>query len=130
VIVARFRLRPSLEFLQWFGLFGAALTWTAQHVVAYGLTVARCGEGGRDWGIPQHTAQLALLALSLVLWLLSQAAAVTILVQTMGVEHQDPPPDGRRHFFAIAAVGGNMLFLTAIILDTVGVVSHTPCGQA
>ena len=128
--VVRFRLSPTIEFLQWFGLFGAALTWTAEHVIAYGVTVARCGAGGRDWGIPEHTTQLVLLALALALWLLSQAAAVTILVRTMSVEHQDPPPDGRRHFFAVAAVGGNMLFLVAIILDTVGAVFHTACGQA
>jgi hypothetical protein len=126
----RFRLSPSLEFLQWFGLFGAALTWTAEHVIGYGLTVARCGEGGRGWGIPLHTSEIVLLVIALAFWLLSQSAAVTILLRTLRVEHQDPPPEGRRQFFAIAAVGGNMLFLAAIILDTVGVVFHTPCGQA
>ena len=105
--VVRFRLRPSLEFLQWFGLFGAALAWTGQHVIGFGLTEARCGEGGRDWGIPLHTSELALLGVALLFWLLSQSAAVTILVRTLRVEHEDPPPDGRRHFFAVAAVAGN-----------------------
>jgi hypothetical protein len=128
--VVRFRLSPSLEFLQWFGLFGAALTWTAEHVAGYWLATARCGEGGRGLGISLHTSQLVLLGIALGFWLLSQAAAVTILLRTMRVEHQDPPPDGRRHFFAVAAVGGNVLFLVAIILDTVGAVFHTACGQA
>ncbi len=128
--VVRFRLSPTLEFLQWFGLVGAALAWTGEHVIGYGLTEARCGEGGRNWGIPLHTSQYALLGLALVFWLLSQAAAVIILMRTMNVDHQAPPPDGRRHFFAVAAVAGNVLFLVAIVLDTVGSVAHTPCGQA
>ncbi len=128
--VVRFRLRPSLEFLQWFGLFGAALAWTGEHVIGYGLTEARCGEGGRGWGIPLHTSHYALLALALLFWLLSQSAAVAILVRTRHLDHQDPPPEGRRHFFAVAAVAGNVLFLVAIVLDVVGSVAHTPCGQA
>jgi hypothetical protein len=128
--VARFRLRPSLEFLQWFGLFGAALAWAGEHVIGFGLTEARCGVGGREWGIPLHTSELALLALALVFWALSEGAAVLILVRTRRLDHQDPPPDGRRHFFAVAAVAGNVLFLVAMLLDTIGAVAHTACGQA
>jgi hypothetical protein len=31
--------RFTPEFLQWFGLFGAALTWTAQLVIGFGVAV-------------------------------------------------------------------------------------------
>ena len=39
------------EILQWFGLFAAALIWTTQLVVGFGLTVARCSAAGMRWGI-------------------------------------------------------------------------------
>jgi hypothetical protein len=126
------RWRPSFsaEFLQWYGLGGAALAWTAQHVIGYGTTVARCGAGGVRFGIDLHTWELATFATALALVVAAEAAAVLTVARTWGVEHDGPPPEGRRHFFALAAMVGNLLFLVIILLSGLSTISFDPCGQA
>jgi hypothetical protein len=116
--------RFTPEFLQWFGLFGAALTWTAQLVIGFGVAVARCGAANAMLGVDVRAWEVALLAAGVALVLLAEAAALTTLRETRAVEYDDPAPDGRRHFFAVAAVLGNLLFLVAIVLSGVGVIAH------
>ena len=41
-----------------------------------------------------------------------------------------PPPEGRRHFFALAASIGNVLFLVIIVLSGTGAIVHEPCMQS
>jgi hypothetical protein len=124
------RPRLSAEFLQWYGLGGAALVWTAQHVIGYGTTVARCGAGGVRFGIDLHTWELATFATALAFVVAAEAAAVVTVARTWGVEHDGPPPEGRRHFFALAAMVGNLLFLVIILLSGLSTISFDPCGQA
>ncbi len=121
---------PRAESLQWYGLFGAALIWTAQLVIGFGLTVARCGAAGARWGIDLHTWELLLMGLGIVVALSAEAAAVSVFLSTREVEHDGPPPLGRRHFFASAAALGNILFFVIILLSGIGVIVHTPCRQA
>jgi hypothetical protein len=116
--------------LQWFGLLGAALAWTAQHVIGIGVTLARCGAGGRNWGLSLQAWELTLMSVTVVLILLSEAAAIRVLLATRELSETDPPPWGRRHFFALAASIGNVLFLVVVVLGTVGVVSQAACRQA
>jgi hypothetical protein len=123
------RLRRA-EGLQWFGLFAAALIWTAQLVVGFGLTVARCGAGGMGWGIDLHTWELLLMAIGIVVTLGAEAAALSVFLSTRDVPHDGSPPDGRRHFFASAAALGNVLFFVIILLSGIGVIVHSPCHQA
>ncbi|TML91557.1 MAG: hypothetical protein E6G08_00230 [Actinobacteria bacterium] len=122
--------RPGVDTLQWFGLFGAALVWTVQHVLAFGVDVARCSPANVRWGVDQRAWQIALLAVAVVLVVASEAAAVTVLRETRGVEDSDPPPDGRRHFFAVAASVGNVLFLVIILMDGLAQLALSPCRQA
>jgi len=122
--------RLTAEFLQWFGLGGAALTWTAQLVVGYGVTVANCSAAGPGFGIDLHTWEAALMGAALALVLLSEAAAITVFRQMRHVAHDGPPPEGRRHFFAVAAMVGNLLFLGVVLLSGIGALSHDPCRQA
>jgi hypothetical protein len=124
-------LRPRItaEFLQWFGLGGAALVWTGQHLIGYGVTLARCGAGGAAFGIDLHTWEIATLATAATLVLCSEAAAVTILVRTWGTEYGGAPPDARRHFFAFAAAIANVLFLVAMLLDGIASLTFPPCRQ-
>ncbi len=117
------------EFLQWFGLLAAALTWTGQLVVGYGLTTARCG-ATRAWGIDLHDWELALTAAAALLALTAEAAALTVLARTRGVEDSGEPPVSRRRFFAVAAALGNSLFLVAILLSGLGVLALSACRQA
>ena len=118
------------EFLQWFGLFGAALTWTVQLVVGFGVTVARCGPANAVLGVDVKAWELALMGTGIALALLAEAAALNILWQTRNVDYGGPPPEGRRHFFALAASIGNVLFLVVIVLSGAGAVFHQPCTQS
>ena len=124
------RLNLSAEFLQWFGLLGAALTWTVQLVAGFGVTVARCGAANAVLGVDVKAWELSLMAVGIALVLLAESAAVTLLWQTRNADHSGPPPEGRRHFFVLAAALGNLLFLVIIILSGVGAIVHKPCVPA
>jgi ABC-type uncharacterized transport system permease subunit len=118
------------EFLQWFGLFGAALTWTAQLVIGFGVAVARCGPANAVLGVDFKAWELALMVTGVALALLAEGAALSVLWQTRNVDHGDSPPEGRRHFFAVAASLGNLLFIVIIILSGTGAIVHEPCRPA
>jgi len=122
------RFRPEL--LQWYGLFGAAAAWTAQHVVTFGVSYASCTAASRHWGLDVVTWTIVLTTIGLTLAVLAELSALTVLRQTRAVEHDGPPPDGRRHFFAYGAALGNLLFIVAIVLNAVGVLSSTICRPA
>ena len=67
----------ALSVLQWLGFLGGASTWTAQHVLGYGIAEARCSVGGAGWGIRLATWEGALLGCAVVLVLCAEAAALT-----------------------------------------------------
>jgi hypothetical protein len=121
------RLRPEL--LQWYGLFGAALAWAAQHVIEFGAGYAQCLSASRHWGIDITTWTIVVTAVGLLFALLAEAAAVKVLLETRGVEYDGAPPLARRHFFALAAALGNVLFIVAIVLNAVGALAFTDCRQ-
>jgi hypothetical protein len=123
-------LKVSAEFLQWFGLLGAALTWTLQLVIGFGVTIARCGAANAVLGVDVKAWEVSLLATGIVLALLAEGAALKLLWQTRNVDYSGPPPEGRRHFFVVAAVLGNLLFLVIIVLSGVGAIVHRPCVPA
>ncbi len=123
-------MRRWAEFLAWFGLFGAALIWAVQLVVGFGVTVAACGAAGRVWGIDVDAWEIALMTVGCIVVLLAEAAAVSIFIETSELHHEDPPPWGRRHFFASAAMLGNVLFLGAILLSGLGAIYLQGCRGA
>jgi hypothetical protein len=122
------RLRPEL--LQWYGLFGAALAWAGGHVVNVGVGLANCTAASRHWGIDSVTWTIVVTVVGLSLALLAEAAAISVLLETRSADYDDSPPDGRRHFFALAAALGNILFIVAIVLSAVGALAFTDCRQA
>jgi hypothetical protein len=124
----RWPTRPEL--LQWVGLFGAAIGWTAQHITGFGVTVAECGAGGSAWHLDRTSWQLTLIIVGELLILVAEAAAITVLVRTWGVEEDGAPPLGRQHFFAMAAAVGNVLFFVMVLLSGIGTLVTTPCHQA
>jgi hypothetical protein len=128
MIRLRSPIRPEL--LQWVGLFGAAIGWTAQHITGFGVTVAECGAGGSAWHLDRTTWQLTLIIVGELLILVAEAAAITVLVRTWGVEQDDAPPLGRQHFLAMAAAVGNVLFFVMVLLSGIGTLVTTPCHQA
>ena len=118
--------RTRLEVLQWYGLFGGALAWTAEHVFGYFVS---------DGGCSAHVAHPgvwggALVAFGVLAVAAAQAAAFVVYRATSGVGHDAPGPEGRLHFFAVAALVGNVLFLMLVGLDGLGSLAHLPCAQA
>jgi hypothetical protein len=127
--VRSWRPKLSAEFLQWFGFGGAALAWAAQHVIGLGTTIARCGAGGVRFGIDLHTWELATFATALAFVVAAESAAIVTVTRTWGVAYDGPPPEGRRHFFALAALIGNLLFLVVILLSGLSVITFDACRQ-
>ena len=118
------------ELLQWFGLFGGAAAWTCQHGALFFLSSARCNPAGGRWAFGMTGWQLGVTVVAAIVALAAEAAAVVTALQTRELEHDDPPPLGRIHFFALAASAGNVLFLGAILLDGIGAGWWSHCGQA
>jgi hypothetical protein len=119
--------RVPAEALQWYGLLGAGLAWATQLVIGFGVAYAECSKVGPRWGIDIVTWEITLMVVGGCFALLAEAAAITVLMSTRGLEYDDPPPHGRRHFFAWAAALGNLLFLGAILLSGIGVISNATC---
>jgi hypothetical protein len=119
--------RARLELLQWFGLFGGALAWAAQHVVGFAISDSGCSVAGRQWGLPVSTLQVmfgvAAGAIAIAAW----TAALVAFRETRAVGEDAPGPAGRIHFFAEAALLGNVLFLVIIVLNAVSTVVELPC---
>ena len=123
------RANPLDEFLQWFGLLGAALAWTGQFVVGMGMSFATCNVAGQHWhGIDQTTWEISLTAAAGLVAVLSEVAAVALFVRLK--EAGNEPPGGRHIFFAYAAVPANLIFLAIILATGVMSLYHLPCRQA
>jgi hypothetical protein len=120
----------TIETLQWVGLLGAALAWTGQLVVGFGLTLAACGPAGSRFGIDVDSWEIALTAIAVVFVLVSEGAALAVLAETRGSGDDDPPPRGRRHFFASAAAVANVLFLAVVLASGIGAIVHSSCGAS
>lgn len=121
-------LRPEL--LQWYGLFGAALAWTGQLIVGFGVVYADCATASSRWGIDIVTWEIVLMVVGGLLAVVAEAAAINVLIVTRALHYEDPPPEGRRHFFAFGAALGNLLFIVAILLSGIGALSNATCRPA
>jgi hypothetical protein len=122
--------KRGAEFLQWFGLIGAGVVWATQLVIGFYVSQAACGPAGGGLHIDQDAWQIALMAVGVPLAVLAEVAAVAVFRETRTLDHNDPPPWGRRHFFVVAAILGNVLFLVAILLSGIGAIYSTPCRGA
>lgn len=124
------------EFLQWFGLLGAAFAWAGQHVVGLGIGLAACNridsmhpnEAGPDFGIGGRVWEMVLTGSAAFVALLALAAAVWLFVELR--HHDNEPPGGRHVFFAYAAVPANLIFLGIILSSGVMSTFKFPCVQA
>ena len=119
-----------LAFLQWFGFLAGGTIWFAAFLAGIGTSVAVCNPVSSRWGIPHDTVQTALLAFGGAVVLAAEAAAVAVFRATRNVREQDPPPQGRLHFFAIGAMVGNLVFLVIILLSGIATIVDRACHQA
>lgn len=123
--------RLRLEFLQWFALFGGALAFTGNEVFGYGLTEAACNQAATHWGgISMPPWQILTTALTAGTTVLAGIAALVVFLALKDVDKDAPGPNGRLRFFAMAAILGNVLFCGACLMQGVGAIVHSPCGQS
>jgi hypothetical protein len=115
--------RRRLELLQWYALLGGAVAWAAQHVAGYFVSTAACGSPA----ISSSVAQIVIASGAAVLVLAAEASAVVVFRAT---RPDDPAPGGRLHFFAEAALLGNLLFLVIVVLTGFSSVYQLPCAQS
>jgi hypothetical protein len=118
-----------LEAMQWFGLLAAPLAWTTQLVVGFYAASATCARGTRHWGVPLQSWQLALGLAAATVAVAAQVTTVTLWRELREVEEDAPGPLGRLHFFSVASLVGNTLFLALIVLTAVGALAHVECRQ-
>lgn len=122
--------RRRLEVLQWYALLGGALAWTAEHVLGYFVSAGTCSAQVAHWGLDGRLWLALLTGAGLAAVLTAQASAVVVFRATSGVGNDAPGPQGRLHFFAVAALVGNVLFLVLVALDGLGSLYHLPCAQS
>jgi hypothetical protein len=122
--------RIRLEILQWYALIGGALAWTAEHVLGYFVSAAGCSTSVGHWHVNLGLWESLLTVAALSGVLAAEAAALVVFRATAAVDDDAPGPDGRMHFFAQAALLGNVLFFMLVLLDGAGVLYHANCRLA
>ena len=119
-----------LSILQWFGVVGAAAALAAEFLLATGASQAACNPGSASWGIPHDALQAALTAAGAAIVLAAEVAAFVVFRATRGVDEQAPPPEGRLHFIATAALAANAIFLMIILITGIATIVNPLCRQS
>jgi hypothetical protein len=122
--------RTRLELLQWFSLFAGPLAWATEHVVGFGISDASCHVAGAQWGLDASVLETVLAVLVGIVVIAAWLAALVTFRETRTVDKDEPGPLGRIHFFAQAALLGNVLFFVIVVLDGVATVHDLPCRQS
>ena len=119
-----------LSVVQWFGTLGAAAAVAGHFLAGAGLGVANCNPAGARWDLPYRSIQVGLVVAGALIVLAAEACALYVFRATRGVEEDAPPPEGRMHFFATAAVATNLIFLMIIALNALASIVDRTCQQA
>jgi hypothetical protein len=122
--------RSRLELLQWFSLFAGPLAWATEHVVGFFVSDAACSVAGARWSLDTAPWQAVLAVLTGAVVIAAWVAAFVTFRETRTVDKDEPGPLGRIHFFAQAALLGNVLFFVIVALDSVGSIHDLPCRQS
>jgi hypothetical protein len=122
--------RRRLELLQWFSLFAGPLAWATEHVVGFWISDASCHVAGAQWDLDPAALQTVLALLVGAVVVAAWLAAFVTFRETRMVDKDEPGPAGRIHFFAQAALLGNVLFFVIVVLDGVATVHDLPCSQS
>ena len=93
----------------------------------YFVSDANCGAAASH-GVHALPVELALAIAAGVAVLAAEAAAFLVYRATADVDKDAPGPYGRLHFFALAALLGNVLFFVIVVFDGAGTIIHLPCS--
>jgi hypothetical protein len=113
--------------LLWFGVLGAPVAWTFQHLAGYALTEAACHEAGTMWKVAVVTWTLALTAGAAAIAVLAGLAAIATWRATRGAS--DESPTARMHFMAVMGMTLTPLFLMIILMSGIGVAAIGGCAR-
>jgi hypothetical protein len=119
-----------LSVLQWLGIGGGGIVWITAFLAGAGVSQAACNPGSSRWGIPHDTVEITLTAVACTLIALAEVAAFLVFRATRDVGEQDPPPQGRLHFFASAALVANVVFFMVILLSGIATTADVLCQQS
>jgi hypothetical protein len=119
-----------LSRLQWYGFLAGGIVWFTEFMVGLGAAEASCNPGSGRWGLPHDAIELALMLFGILVVGSAFAASTVVFLRTRDIEEEDPPPQGRIHFFATAAMFGNVAFLVIILLTGIGTIVNPLCHQA
>jgi hypothetical protein len=122
------RFKPSTSAHMWFGLLGAPLAWTVQHVVGFGLTQAECNAAGRLWPVPVDPGTLAVTIAATVVALLAGAAAVAAFLATRDAGTE--LPGARMHFLATVGIVVTPIFVAIVLMSGISVLTLPECQQS
>ncbi|MBA3421849.1 MAG: hypothetical protein H0U12_08160 [Thermoleophilaceae bacterium] len=112
----------------WFGLLGAPLAWTVQHVVGITLIEAACNQAGSQWGVPVDGWTVAATAVAVIVAALSGAAAFMAYRATK--DAGTDLPEARVRFLAIVGIVVSPLFLSIVLMSGITVVAFPECVQS
>jgi hypothetical protein len=119
-----------LSVAQWFGTLGAAAAVAGHFLAGAGLGVANCNPAGASWDLPYRSVQIGLVVAGGLVVLAAEACALYVFRATRGLDDEAPPPEGRMHFFATAAIAANLIFLMIIALNGLASIVDRTCQQA
>ena len=122
------RLPRAVRFGMWFGLLGAPIAWTLQHITGFALSDATCSEAGRGWTIHMDAWTLVVGATAFAIGALAEIAAFITWRATR--DSNDEPPESRIHFLSVIACTVNPLFLCIIAMSTLGALFLANCQQS
>jgi hypothetical protein len=122
------RLPVSESALMWFGVLGAPIAWTVQHVTGYALTEAACNEAAKGgWNVHMDAWVIAVSAAAAVAAAAAGVAAVVTFLATR--DAGDELPRARVKFLAIIGVTITPLFFAMIVMSGLGSVLLSQCQQ-
>ncbi len=137
--LGRFTLR-QLGLLQWTGTILAPAVWYSQYFFGYGVGQAVCSAGGAGFGVDFDVYQLTAMTVACVVEIATWVCALVVFLHTRGADWGDGPPEegrwgarepyGRLHFFAVAGMVANVLFLTMALLSATAAVTDVLCRQS
>lgn len=119
-----------LSVLQWLGILAGGSVWFVSYLAGTAVSQAACNPGSARWGIPHDLVEGIITGVALLLILGAELAAIVVFRATRGVGEQDPPPQGRLHFFASAALVSNVIFFMVILLAGIATIVDRTCHQS
>jgi hypothetical protein len=108
------------RFLIWYGFLGAALAWSLQLVIGYGIEESACAQGGSD-------TEPWIVLVTLALGAVAAGSLGAAFLSLRGARNRDAR--GVARFLAAAGLFAGIFFLVLIALGALQLVALDSCDQ-